>query len=196
MREIVLASASKRRSQILSSCGIPHKISISGAEEILDEKKAVHEIVEENARVKAETIASGAEDSIVIGADTLVAHDEDILGKPGDEDAARNMLKRFSGTDVEVYTGLCVIDTSTGRKAAGFEKSSLEVASLTDEEVERYFLLLGPYDKAGGFSIEGIGALLFDSIKGSYFNILGLPMMKLRELFGEIGLDILDYVEK
>jgi septum formation protein len=123
-----------------------------------------------------------------------VVHGKDILGKPGDEAAARDMLKRFSGGKIDIYTGLCVIDASTGKRAVGFERSGLAVASLTDGEVGRYFRLLAPYDKAGGFSIEGIGSLLFDDISGSYFNILGLPMMKLKDLFKEAGLDILDYV--
>ena len=196
MKEIILASASERRSQILTSCGIPHKIVVSGAEERLSGDMTVQKIVQENACVKAGVAAVDAKDSVIIAADTLVVHGEDILGKPGDESAARDMLKRFSGGDVDVYTGLCVMDVSANKEAVDFEKSSLVVASLSDEEVERYFRLLGPYDKAGGFSIEGIGSFLFDNIKGSYFNILGLPMMKLREMFGEIGLEILDYVKK
>ncbi len=196
MKEIILASASERRTQILTSCGISHKVIPSGAEERLEDGAHVSEIVILNAKAKAEAVAAAREDAIVIGADTLVVHGEDIIGKPRGEDAARQMLKKFSGSDLEVYSGLCVIDVSSARKAAGFEKSGLAVAALSEEEVERYFRLLAPYDKAGGFSIEGVGALLFDDISGSYFNILGFPMMKLKELFSEIDLDILDYVKK
>jgi septum formation protein len=195
LKEIILASASERRSQILASCGIPHKVVRSGSEEVLDAKRPVHEIVRINAVSKAEIVAVDAEGSIVIGADTLVVHGADIIGKPSGEEAARDMLKRFSGSDLEVYTGLCVIDVSSGKKAVGFEKSSLRVVSLAEGEVERYFGLLAPYDKAGGFSIEGVGSLLFDNITGSYFNILGLPMIRLQKLFKEIGLDILDHIK-
>ncbi|MFC1548766.1 Maf family protein [Candidatus Omnitrophota bacterium] len=196
MKEIILASASERRSSILSSCGIDHRVVVSGVEEEVDEKLNISDIVVNNAVRKAEKTAPDANGAIVIGADTLVVHGSDILGKPGDEAAAREMLKRFSGGEVEVYTGLCVIDAGTGKKAKGFEKSGLFVVSLTDEKVERYFRLLAPYDKAGGFSIEGVGSLLFDDIRGSYFNILGLPMMKLAELFEQVELDILDFIKK
>jgi septum formation protein len=195
MKEIILASASERRSSILTSCGIDHLIVVSGVEEDMENGRPVSDIVLANAVRKAEKIAQGAGDAVIIGADTLVVHGEDILGKPQDENAARDMLRKFSGGEVEVYTALCVVDTGTGKKSSGFEKSSLEVASLTEEEVEKYFRLLGPYDKAGGFTIEGVGSLLFDNIKGSYFNILGLPMMKLSALFAEVGLDLLDFVK-
>ena len=196
MKEIILASASERRSEILSSCGVSHRIVVSGAEESLDEAKPASETVQINALSKAEIVAVDAGESVVIGADTLVVHGENIIGKPLGEDAAREMLKRFSGSSLEVYTGLCVIDISTGKRAVGVEKSSLRVVPLAEEDIERYFRLLAPYDKAGGFSIEGVGALLFDNITGSYFNILGLPLRKLQELFEEIGLDLLDYVKK
>ena len=195
MKKIILASASERRSRILADCGIMHEVVPSGVEETMGDKKDIALVVEMNAVWKAEGVAGSKTDAVVIGADTLVVHGEDILGKPRDEEDAKRMLGKFSGTNVDVYTGLCVIDSSTGKKASGFEKSSLRVVELKDEEVKRYFRLLGPYDKAGGFSIEGVGSLLFDNVNGSYFNILGLSMMKLRELFAEIDEDILDYVE-
>ena len=194
MHKIILASASERRSRILTECGIAHDVVVSGAEEKEAESSTVSEIVQFNAVAKAEAVVGKCPDSVVIGADTLVVHDDDVLGKPGDEDHARWMLKKFQGEKVEVYSGVCVINSSTGEKTAGYDKSELVVASLSDEEVEKLFRLLGPYDKAGGFSIEGVGSLLFDDIKGSYFNILGLSMMKLRQLFAEIGLDIADFI--
>ncbi|MBD3426472.1 MAG: septum formation protein Maf [Candidatus Omnitrophica bacterium] len=195
MKKVILASASKRRSDILDSCGIEHIIVISDIEEKTGKGKNVSDTVLTNAARKTEKVSREAEKAVVIGADTLVVHGEEVLGKPQDENAARRMLSKFSGTEVEVYTGLCVIDTDTGKKAKGFEKSSLEVVPLSGEQVERYFRLLGPYDKAGGFTIEGIGSLIFDNIKGSFYNILGLPMIKLKEMFKELGLDILDFVK-
>ncbi len=195
MKEIILASASKRRAEILSSCNIPYRIVLSGAKEDLDGSKPISEIVELNAVAKAETVAGSHQNAIVIGADTLVAHGDDIIGKPADEEEAKKMLKNFSGRDLEVYTGLCVIDTSSKKKAAGFEKSELTVANINKNDLNRCFELLAPYDKAGGFSIEGVGSLLFDNIRGSYFNILGLPMIKLKDLFGEIGENILHYIK-
>jgi len=209
MKEVILASASERRSRILADCGIAHKVIPSSVKEETHEKRHVSESVQLNAEAKAEKVAAANKGSIIIGADTLVVHGEDIIGKPGGEDAAREMLRKFSGSEIEVYTGLCVINPEgrpagngagisnrTSRKAAGFEKSSLLVVPLSESRAERYFQLLAPYDKAGGFSIEGVGSMLFDNIRGSYFNILGLPMIKLGEVFSRAGLDILDHISK
>ncbi|MFH1846818.1 MAG: Maf family protein [Candidatus Omnitrophota bacterium] len=194
MKKVILASASKRRSSILKDCNIKHFVIPSGAEEIIASDLHVSEVVRINAEKKAEQVAENQDSAIIIAADTLVAHGSDIIGKPASEKEAKDMLKRFSGQELEVYTGLCVIEKPEEKKVSATEKSSLTVVRLSDEKIERYFRLLGPYDKAGGFSIEGVGSLLFDNIQGSYFNILGLSMIKLNELFKEIGLEILDYI--
>jgi septum formation protein len=196
VKEIVLASASERRTRILSECGVAHRIVTSAVVEAPGGDKQVFETVCENAALKAAGVAGDLPDALVIGADTLVAHGDDIMGKPDGAEDAREMLRRFSGGEIEVYTGLCVIRTDSGQKATGYEKSALRVVKLSASEEEKYFRLLAPYDKAGGFSIEGIGALLFDNIDGSYFNILGLPMIRLGKLFAEVNLDILDFVVK
>lgn len=178
----------------MREAGINFEVIISGAIEHDGSGNSVAETVVINAREKAESVAAGPKGPVVIGADTLVVHDGVIIGKPCDEKAARELLDKFTGTDVEVYTGLCVIDTETGKRAEGSERSDIQVASVSQEEADRFFALMSPYDKAGGFSIEGVGSLLFDDIRGSYFNILGLPMMKLRELFKKIDLELLDFI--
>jgi len=195
MKDIILASASKRRSQILTSCGITHIVVPSKVKELVRGDRHVSETVLKNAEKKAEAVASSSGPAVVIGADTLVAHGEDIIGKPKDEGEARMILSKFSGGDIEVYTGICVIDVETGKRASGTDCSEVRVEALDEKKVEKYFSLLGPYDKAGGFSIEGVGSMIFDDIKGSYFNILGLSMIKLKELFSEASLDILDFVD-
>ncbi|MFH1309588.1 MAG: nucleoside triphosphate pyrophosphatase [Candidatus Omnitrophota bacterium] len=191
--KVILASLSERRSRILSDCGIEHQAIPSGAFENIDDGKDISEIVQINAERKAEKVAEKHKDALVIGADTLVIHAGNILGKPDSEHSAREMLKQFSGEELEVYSGLCVINGS--KKSVDYEKSVLNVVSLTNDQIERYFRLLGPYDKAGGFSIEGVGSILFDNIKGSYFNILGLSTRKLKDMFREIDLDILDFIK-
>ncbi|MFH1837269.1 MAG: Maf family nucleotide pyrophosphatase [Candidatus Omnitrophota bacterium] len=192
MKNIILASASERRSRILSECGIRHEVIKTEIEEIMDRDMDISDIVRINAERKAEA-AAAAKEGVIIGADTLVIHNDNIIGKPKDEEEAKTMLRGFSEGEIDVYTGLCVIKGD--KKVSGFEKSALKVISLNDEKVEKLFKLLAPYDKAGGFSIEGVGSLIFDNINGSYFNILGLPMIKLSELFGEVGLDLADYIE-
>lgn len=197
MKKVILASASKRRSEILNSCGISHEIVPSDVEEVMEDACSISEIVQMNAIMKADRVAETiGKDKIIIAADTLVKCGDMIVGKPKDEAEAKKMLIMFSGRYLEVHTGICVIDTSTGEKSAGVDTSDIRVAAIKEKDAEKYFRLLGPYDKAGGFSIEGIGSMLFDNIFGSYFNILGLSMMKLRDLFDEIGLDILDYVDR
>ena len=192
MGQIILASASERRSRILSECGIDHKVIKGEIEETADPGMDISDIVQINAERKAKAVPA-ENGMVVIGADTLVMHENSIIGKPKDEEAAKKMLKDFSDSKLDVYTGLCVIKGE--KKAIGFEKSSLRVISLACERIEKIFKLLGPHDKAGGFSIEGVGSLIFDDIEGSYFNILGLPMIKLNELFRKIGLDLIDYIK-
>ncbi len=198
MRRIVLASASSRRSEILASCGIVHVVAPSKIEEIPGGERPISEVVELNAAKKAETAAEarGGSGDIVIGADTLVMCKDVVVGKPEDAEEAKAMLRAFSGRSIFVHTGICVIDTSSGRKAAGVDKSEITVTCLTEGDADKFFPLLGPYDKAGGFSIEGVGAMLFDHISGSYFNILGLSLVKLKELFKSVGLDILDFIDQ
>ena len=196
MKRIVLASASERRSRILNDCGIRHEVIISEYPEEHPKGEKIWDIVAHNSMKKAEAVASKTENAVVIGADTLVAHGDDVIGKPQDETAAKELLEKFSGSRIEVYTGICVIDTISKEKACGIEKSDIFVKNISEKEIERYFGLLGPYDKAGGFSIEGVGAIRFDDIRGSYFNILGLPMGELSKLFKDIDLEISDYIGK
>lgn len=193
MKQVVLASGSKRRSEILRSCNIDHTVVVTDVDEISGEACDIEKIVLTNSRLKAEKVKEVEKQSIVIGADTLVLAVDVIIGKPADETEAKKILKDLSGKEIKVYTGLCVMNADD-KCSFGVDVSVIDVAPLDDKEVERYFSLLGPYDKAGGFSIEGVGSMIFDEIKGSYFNILGLPMVKLKSLFEEIGVDILDYV--
>ncbi len=196
MRKIVLASASERRSRILNECGIPHEVIVSGYPEHAAERESVWDVVAHNALKKAEVVAAESENSLVIGADTLVSHNGQAIGKPSDAGSAKALLRGFSGSRIEVYSGICLIDNVTRAKACGIDCSEIFVREITEDEIEKYFKLLGPYDKAGGFSVEGVGALIFDDIRGSYYNILGLPMTLLYRLFKEIGLDISDHIKK
>ncbi len=184
--DIILASRSKRRSAILSSCRIRHKVVVSSARESM-KGKCPSAIAIKNACLKAQSIKNSG---YIIGADTVVLLGKKIIGKPRNAAHAKSMLRSMSGKTISVYTGLCVIDTKKKKNVVDYERSKVKVKKLRPTEVLRYFKLLGPYDKAGGFSIEGVGSFIFDDIKGSYFNVLGLPMAKLKELFEKLGLDI------
>jgi len=188
---IILASNSKRRHEILVSCGIRHKVVPSNAIEYMTANRLPEQVVMINARIKAEAVVKKIKSGYIIGADTVVLLDSKIIGKPKDASHAKKMLKEMSGKTIRVYTGLCVIDVKKENLISDYEKSLVTVKKLKDKEIPGYFKLLGPYDKAGGFSIEGPGSFIFDDIKGSYFNVLGLPTAKLKEMFEKLGVDIL-----
>jgi len=192
-RDIVLASASKRRSLILASCGIKHKVCITNAKEVHNQRHSVQWNVTCNAKRKVLACVKIYKRSIIIGADTLVVLNRRLIGKPQNKREAKALLQEFSGKRLEVVTGLFLLDALTGKSATGSEKSTLYAEKLLSKDMDRWFNALRPYDKAGGFSIEGVGSLIYDRIRGSYFNILGLPMIKLKQLFTEINLSILDY---
>jgi septum formation protein len=192
---IILASSSERRREILASCGIKHKVMPSHATEYMAISKLPEQVAMINARIKAEAIAKKLKSGCVIGADTVVLLGSQIIGKPKNARHAKKMLKEMSGKTISVYTGLCVIDVKKENLISDYEKSFVTVKKLKDKDIPKYFKLLGPYDKAGGFSIEGPGSFIFDNIKGSYFNVLGLPTTKLQEMFEKLGVNLLKEIE-
>ena len=188
---IILASSSKRRREILASCGIKHKVVPSNAIEYMTVSRLPEQVAMINARIKAEAVAKKVKSGYIIGADTVVLLGKKIIGKPKNSSHAKSMLKEMSGKTIAVYTGLCVIDLKKENLISDYEKSLVTVKKLKPGEIPQYFKLLGPYDKAGGFSIEGAGSFIFDDIKGSYFNVLGLPTARLKEMFDKLGVSIL-----
>lgn len=189
--KIILASASKRRSKILKECGIAHRVVISNAGEKMDYKRGARFNVLHNARVKAEKIAGRYRQGFIIGADTVVLLGKRLIGKPKTRKEAISLLNAFSAKTIIVYTGLCVIDAKKGKSASGIDVSKIHLKKLSHKKIAKFVNVAGPHDKAGGFSIEGPGAFVFDNIEGSFYNILGLPMMKLNQIFEKLGVDLL-----
>jgi septum formation protein len=189
--KIILASASKRRSKILKECGITHRVAVSNTCEKMDSKRGARFNVLHNAQDKAETIADRYREGFIIGADTVVLLGKRLIGKPETKRQAKLFLKAFSGKTLFVYTGLCVIDAKKGKSVTAVDISKVYVRKLSPGEIDKYVRIAGSHDKAGGFSIEGPGTFIFDNIEGSFYNILGLPMMKLDELFRKLGVDLL-----
>jgi len=190
--KIILASASKRRSKILKECGIKHKVIVSHVFEQNDNKKSPKINVLLNAQSKAKKVASKYKAGFVIGADTIVFAGKRQFGKPKTKKEAKEFLKLFSGKEIFVYTGLCVIDTKSQIAVSAVEKSKIYVRKLSPKEIERFVKIAISHDKAGGFSIEGAGTFIFDNIQGSFYNILGLSMARLNDLFMKLGVDLLD----
>lgn len=195
MKKIILASQSKARSFILRSCGIPHVVVPSHAKEIHKPFGEPRRVVMHNARIKAESVAAKRKNAVILGVDTMVLFKGRLIGKPSGKADAKKMLRSFSGKRILLYSGLCIIDTECKKSAVGVSVTKLRIKHIPEKDIEKYFRLLGPYDKAGGFSIEGVGSIVFDDITGSYYNVLGLPMAKVQELFQKIGLDLLDFVK-
>lgn len=162
--------------------GFPFEVKVSDAEEIISSSDPA-EVTEELSRQKAEAVAAGlaAEEFVIIGADTVVALDNRILGKPGDRDEARAMIRSLQGRSHMVYTGVTLLTKDQqGMKHETFsEGTRVIVAAMTDEEIENYIATEEPYDKAGGYGIQGIFARFIEGIRGDYYNVMGLPVHQL-----------------
>lgn len=181
--KIILASASKRRAQILASCGLEFEVVHSSAQE-MDTlgKGGAKALAEHNALIKGADVANRNPYAMVISADTVVVCGKKLYGKPKDEADARRFLEVFSGRRIRVVSGVAVTWKEKGIHKARVDTSLIAVRRMSPAERAAFFPHLAPYDKAGGFSIEGAGSMIFDNIKGSYFNILGLPMGVLYDL--------------
>lgn len=180
---IVLASASPRRQELLKQIFDEFRVIPSDADETLPKGILSASAAEYLARVKAESVAE-SENGLVIGCDTVVAIDDMILGKPTDKKDCFNMLKRLSGRKHFVYTGVCIIYNNS--TVSFTEKTEVEFYDLTDDEINAYMDTNEPFDKAGGYGIQGKGSLLVKGICGDYFNVVGLPVSALNRKIKEI----------
>ncbi|WP_070120815.1 Maf family protein [Bacillus marinisedimentorum] len=181
MKRLILASGSPRRKELLENAGISFEVVPSTIEERMDETKEVHDIVMSLALQKAADVAKSYPEGFVLGADTVVALDGEILGKPEDDMAAREMLKTLSGRVHTVYTGVALV-TPQAEKTF-YSSTDVRFWNLTEEEIESYLASGEPYDKAGAYGIQGLGALFVKEISGDYFSVVGLPVSRtVREL--------------
>lgn len=193
--DIILASKSPRRKELLTQIGIEYRCMPSDKEEVIT-KIVPCEVVQELSVQKARDIEQKcviAEDTIIIGADTIVACDEKILGKPENEDKAFEMLRFISGRQHQVYTGVTVI-FKTGRirkEITFYEKTDVFVRNLSEDDIKAYIDTKEPMDKAGAYGIQGMFAKHIDRINGDYNNVVGLPIAKLfNEVRKNIGIDM------
>ena len=173
MKKIILASASPRRKELLTTAGVEFEVLVSEADETIPEGTAPRDAAMMTAEKKSLAVAENR-DGIVIGADTIVVIDDKILGKPKDEADAFGMLRLLSGREHEVITGVCITDGEKTEKFA--QVSKVRFYDLTDDEITAYVATKEPMDKAGAYGIQGKGCVLVESIEGDYFNIVGLPV--------------------
>lgn len=176
MRHIILASASPRRKEILQLADLSFDIMPSDAEEITT-KTEPQEVVMELASIKAKDIYERSDkQSMVVGADTVVAYKGQILGKPSDEEDARRMLSMLSGQTHEVYTGVCVIED--GQIKTFYEETKVTFYEISEDEIDRYIGTGEPMDKAGSYGIQGKAAVFIKGIEGDYYNVVGFPIAR------------------
>lgn len=191
--EIILASASPRRADLLRQIGVKFSVCASDTAEIADDNLPIKERIMQLALEKAANVAKGFSEGIVLGADTVVVCDDVILGKPKDREEAKAMLQRLSGRSHQVMTAVALIDAATKRKWQAIQVSEVVFRALTEDDIEAY-LLTGEYrDKAGAYGIQGFGALLVESIFGCYYNIVGLPLKMTADGLKEMGVNLYRY---
>ena len=181
MKKIILASKSPRRKEILENLNIEFDILAPEADEKSVDKSLPPELYVENlASIKAFAAVKKCNlEKIVIGADTVVVLDDEILLKPKDKADAISILKRLSGRKHLVYTGICVVNSHTAKTVAAYEKTEVYFKTLSDDEIEKYVENGECMDKAGAYGIQGLGSIFIEKINGDYFNVVGLPVCRL-----------------
>lgn len=208
MSRIILASASPRRKELLEQIGLEFEICPAKGEEVIT-KTLPEEVVMELSKQKAEEIATMVisfaqnhkeittpTDILVIGADTVVAHEGKILGKPKDEEDAKRMLRSLSGNPHSVFTGVTlVLIDKKGRcgEIVFFEKTDVIMHEMSETEIERYVASGEPMDKAGAYGIQGKCAIYIEKIEGDYNNVVGLPISRLYQELKKLGIDVYEW---
>ncbi len=184
---IVLASGSPRRRELLERLGLGFVVEPPRREE--DPPSPGEDPNAYAVRIsaaKAAEVAARRPDALVLAADTIVVLDGDVLGKPGDAAAARAMLARLSGREHAVHTGVTVIAPG-GARATGTEVTRVRFRTLEPAEIDAYVATGEPLDKAGAYGIQAFGATLVEGVRGCYFNVMGLPVVRLLALLEEVG---------
>lgn len=175
--EIILASASPRRKEILSLLDLPFKTMVSDADETAGPSLPAYFIAESLSLKKAAAVAKNLTNhSLIIGADTIVVLNDNILGKPKDDTDAFNMLKSLSGNWHSVISGVTVLDNKSAKSESFYVETKVKFAEITDEEIKNYIKTREPMDKAGAYGIQGKGSKFIEQIQGDYFNVVGLPL--------------------
>ncbi|MDQ3817942.1 MAG: Maf family protein [Acidobacteriota bacterium] len=176
--KLLLASGSPRRAEILRAVGWPFETMATDIDETFLEGESAESEVKRLALAKAEAAGARRETrALVLGADTTVVVDSEILAKPEDDEDARRMLRLLSGRWHEVLTGVALVRAGEdGRRAVAYERTRVRFGKMSDEEIDWYVRSDEPMDKAGGYAVQGRAALFIEEIRGDYWNVIGLPI--------------------
>ena len=190
MREaprIILASASPRRRALLAEMGLAFDVIEPHVDESLDGSPAPADAARLLAERKAEHVAATLDDGIVIGADTVVSLDGEIIGKPSDHADAVAILSRLRDSDHSVITGVCVIDVGSRRKIVEAAETWIHMRHISDDEIERYVTSGEAMGMAGAYAVQETGDRYIESMDGSFTNVVGLPVELLRNVLQQLG---------
>jgi len=188
-KQIVLASASPRRKELLESIGVDFLIHPSTFKE-LEEEDTPEDLAINNAIGKAQNVRTHYKNALIIGVDTVVAFQDHILGKPKDEEDAKRILRLLSNTTHKVITGVCIMSTDSKKTLSASETTFVTFDRLDEEEIDEYVQSGEGWDKAAGYAIQGMGALYIKGIEGDYFNVVGLPIYRLRKMLAKFGVKL------
>jgi septum formation protein len=191
---LVLASASPRRQELLRNAGIPFALHPTQIAEIPNSAEAPQAFAERMAKEKAQAVLLQRPADVILGADTVVVVDQQILGKPADQSDAARMLRLLSGRTHTVITGVCLLRTElrNGYCDVRSETTRVTMDALTDRDIASYVATIEPMDKAGGYAIQGRASRWISRIEGDYFNVVGLPVALVVKMLREHGIPIDD----
>lgn len=195
-KQIILASKSPRRIELLKSIGLSFKVdAVHDFKEIEDEKTPAHELVLKNAEGKAAAVGAKHKNAIIIGVDTLGAVHDHVLGKPKNRADAFRMIKLLQKNTHEVLTAICIIATGTGKNLSHVESTKITFVPMSDAEINKYLDKNEWTDKAAAYAAQGVGALFIQKIEGDYFNVVGLPLYRLNLMLKHFDIDLMNIVK-
>ncbi|HNR13126.1 MAG TPA: Maf family protein [Thermodesulfobacteriota bacterium] len=184
---IILASASPRRQQLLSILRLHFEVIPADVDETPLPGETPREHVARLSRAKAMVVAAKEQDRWIIAADTIVFLDGEILGKPVDAGESCRMLRKLSGREHTVMTGVFIVHPSKEQSFGTVVESFVKIKELSDAEISGYIATGEPFDKAGAYAIQGIGMFMVEKVRGSYTNVIGLPMCELVNALRQVG---------
>jgi septum formation protein len=188
MKKLVLASTSPRRKEILEMVGFSFRTTKSNVIEKFNPRLSPRGQAESLSQQKAEAVAERYKDAIIIASDTVVAIDNESIGKPEDVADAKRLLRKLHGRIHSVYTAFTIIDIATKKTVTKSVQTKVSIRKMTPREIDWYVASGEPMDKAGAYAIQGRGAIFIEKIEGDYFNVVGLPIASLIEELKKFGI--------
>ncbi|WP_232729831.1 Maf family protein [Paenibacillus phocaensis] len=196
LRRIILASTSPRRRELIASLAVPFEVVPSHSDESYEASLSPEQIVMELAGRKADAVHRGLDpaadrNAVIVGSDTIVVRDGDVLGKPRDVQEAADMLRSLQGREHKVYTGVACVDALTGRRHVDYRATIVTMKALSEAQIQAYARSGEGLDKAGAYAIQGLGATIVTGIEGCYFTVVGLPLSLLVDILSDFDIQVL-----